>query len=110
MKHSWWTFTYRGLDFISYESRLNLPLQEELDSILANVSSIEGEMKSRIATYFQSTPEIKASSGQLTHVNIASFADSNTVGVFWTGDASWGDMAVEFTIREEQIIDETWGD
>jgi hypothetical protein len=38
------------------------------------------------------------------------FATDKSFEISWFGGASWGDMGVEFTIKDGVILQENWGD
>jgi hypothetical protein len=48
--------------------------------------------------------------GEEFSVNLTDFQSDGTFEVSWSGGATWGDMGIEFTIKDHVIADESWGD
>ena len=109
-EHEWWEFTYRGTEFISPEPSLTLPTKAELDAILDTVESLKPEMRSRMNKELSVWGKAKLDDGEAYSVDIQDFAAKREFTVTWSDGASWGDLGVDFTIKDRAIIDESWGD
>ena len=108
--HEWWGFTYRGTEFCSFESALTLPNKAELDSILDTLESLRPEMRTRLQKGLTEWGDSKLDEGESCSVNVQDFARDKTFTVSWSDGASWGDLGVDFTIKDHAISDESWGD
>ena len=105
-----WAFTYRGTEFSSFERALTLPTTVELDSILSTVESLKPEMRTRLQKGLSEWGDSKLDDGESYSINVQDYAADKTLTVSWSDGASWGDLGVEFTIRDHAIVDESWGD
>lgn len=105
-----WTFTYRGVEFSSFESALTLPTKAELDSILNTIESLRPEMSERLEKGLKTWGDSKLDDGESFCINVQNFATDQSFTVSWSGGASWGDLGVDFTIKDNAITDESWGD
>ena len=105
-----WAFTYRGAEFSSFESALTLPTKVELDAILGTLESLKPEMRTRLQKGLSEWADSKLDDGESYSVNIQDFATDKTFTVSWSDGASWGDLGVDFTIKDHAISDESWGD
>lgn len=108
--HEWWSFTYRGTVFSSYELSFTLPRKEEIDAILATVESLKPEMELRLKNGPDESGGVQLGEGESYVVDANQFATDGTFVVSWSGGTSWGDMGIDFTIKGNAIIDEGWGD
>jgi hypothetical protein len=108
----WWGFTYRGIKFASFELSLMLPTKVELAGILATVDSLKAEMRSRLKKGLSEwgDGDVKLDDGESCLVDLAKFVSEKTFIASWSGGRSWGDVGVDFTIKDQVIIDEAWGD
>jgi hypothetical protein len=106
----WWGFTYQGTDFSSFELSLTLPTMAELDGILDTLQSLKPEMRSRMQKELSEWGDAKLDDGESCSVDVGDFARDKTFRVSWSDGASWGDLGVDFTIKDHAIIDESWGD
>jgi hypothetical protein len=102
--HNIWEFTYRGTDFCAFEPVFTLPGRAELDCILNTVDSLTPEMMSRLKK------DLAVNDGESFMVNVQDFAAKGSFVVSWSDGASWGDMGVDFTIKDSAIQSEDWGD
>ena len=109
-EYAGWAFTYRGTDFTSFEPTLTLPTTQELNSILDTIESLKPEMKKRLTKGPDGTGGLQLDDGEAYMVDTKSFATERSFVVSWSGGVSWGDMGIEFTIKDHAIIDESWGD
>ncbi|MGV3755074.1 MAG: hypothetical protein ACO1QS_06805 [Verrucomicrobiota bacterium] len=108
--HEWWSFTYRGTDFNSFEPVLILPTKAQLDSILSTLESLMPELRTRLKKGLSEWSDSKLDDGETCSLDVQEFAKDGTFSVSWSDGASWGDMGVEYTIKDHAIIDESWGD
>jgi hypothetical protein len=108
--HEGWEFTYRGAEFCSFEAALSLPSRAALDSILDSVESLKPEMRKRLAKGLSGWGDSRLDDGESCSINIQDFTTDQAFTVSWSGGASWGDLGVDFTIKDHQIMDESWGD
>ena len=105
-----WAFTYRGTEFTSFELTLTLPTKGELDSILDTLESLKPEMRTRLQKGLSEWGDSKLDDGESYSVNVQDFATDKSFEISWSDGASWGDLGVDFTIKNNAIIDESWGD
>ncbi|MCI0745496.1 MAG: hypothetical protein L0Y58_08835, partial [Verrucomicrobia subdivision 3 bacterium] len=108
-EHGWWEFTYRGAKFCSFDPALTLPTKAELDSILDTLESLKPEMRTRLQKGLSGWGASKLDDGESCCVDVQDFATERTFTVSWSGGESWGDLGVDFTIKDHAIIDESWG-
>jgi len=52
----------------------------------------------------------KLDDGESFSINVQDFATDKSLTVSWSDGASWGDLGVDFTIKDHAIVDESWGD
>lgn len=105
-----WAFTYRGAEFLSFESALALPKKVALDSILDTVESLKPEMRKRLEKGLREWGDSKVDDGESYSINVQDFASDKTFTVSWSNGASWGDLGADFTIKDHAITNESWGD
>ena len=105
-----WEFRYRGAEFSSFEPTLTIPTKAELDSILDNVESLNPEMRTRLQKGLSKWSDSKLGDGESYSVDVQHFVTDKSFTVSWSGGASWGDLGVDFTIKDHAIVDESWGD
>jgi|GEM_PF-6311541 hypothetical protein len=109
--HEWWDFTYRGIEFCSFTPTLSLPTKAELDSIVSTVESLRPEMRERIAKRLVEWGDgCKLDDEETCSISLEEFAAERSFTVSWSGGAMWGDLGVDFTIKDQAILDESWGD
>ncbi len=108
--HEWWQFAYRGTEFLSFEPVLVLPTKAQLDSILSTLESLMPELRNRLKKGLSEWGDAMLDDGETYSVDVKDFANDGTFSVSWSGGASWGDMGVDYTIKDHAIIDESWGD
>jgi hypothetical protein len=102
--HDIWEFKYRGIEFFSPKPVFAFPTKAGLDDILNALDSLKAEMRSRLKK------SLKLDDGESYMVDVQDFAAERSFEVSWSGGASWGDMGVDFTIRDGAILSENWGD
>ena len=107
---NWWEFTYREQEFISFSSQLNMPNQDELNTILSSVATLTTEMLERLEKGWKEWEKVKMNDGESSAINIENFSREGSFEVSWSGGASWGDIGIDFTIKNQKIVDESWGD
>ena len=100
----WWEFKYCGTEFWSFEPVLTLPTKAELDAILDAVNSLKSEMRARLEK------DLKLDNGESYTINLQDFATKKSFMVSWSDGATWGDMGIDFTIKDGAILHEDWGD
>jgi hypothetical protein len=109
--HEWWEFTYRGAEFCSFTPTLSLPTRAELDSIVSTVESLRPDMRKRLAKGLAEWGDgCKLDDGETCSISLEEFATDRSFSVSWSDGASWGDLGVDFTIKDHAIVDESWGD
>jgi len=108
--HNWWEFSYEGTGFITFESQLFMPSREQLDGILSDVTALRSVMLDRLSKGWSDWDGVKMDDGESYQINLAEFSTEGSFEVSWSGGASWGDMGIEFTILNREILHETWGD
>ena len=108
--NEWWEFTYRGTKFSSFEPVLILPTKAQLDSILSTIESLMPELRIRLKKGLSEWSYSKIDEGETYSVDVKAFARDGVFSVSWSDCASWGDMGVQYTIKNNAIIDESWGD
>ncbi len=109
--HEWWEFTYRGAEFCSFVPTLSLPTKAELDSIVNTVESLKPELRKRLAKGLAEWGDgCKLDDGETYSINIERFAADKSFSVSCSGGASWGDLGVDFTIKDQAVTDDSWGD
>ena len=105
-----WEFTYQGTAFSALEPVFTLPTKAELDTILDTIDSLKQEMKTRIQKELSEWGDLQPDDGELCSVRVDEFGADRTFTVTWLGGDSWGDLGVDFTIKDHAIIDEFWSD
>jgi len=109
--YEWWGFTYRGAEFCSFTPTLSLPTKAELDSIVSTVESLKPEMCNRLAKGLEEWGDgCKLDDGETCSISLEEFATEGSFSVSWSGGSSWGDLGVDFIIKDRAITDESWGD
>ena len=102
--HDIWEFKYRGAGFFSPKPVFAFPTKAELDAIIDALDSLKPEMRSRLKK------SLKLDDGESYMVDVQEFAIERSFEVSWSGGASWGDVGVDFTIKNGAILYENWGD
>ena len=105
-----WQFEFQGVPFMSAGASLQLPSRQQLEAILAEVESLKPEMIKRITKGFAECPEIKMDDGEGFLIELEQFHIDGSYIVTWSDGKTWGDMGVDFTIKNACILDEAWGD
>ena len=106
-----WEFRYRGTDVSSFQPTLTLPSKLDLDSILDTLESLKPDMRTKLQKGLREWGEgSKLDDGESCSVDVQNFATDNSFIVSWSDGASWGDLGVDFTIKDQAIVDESWGD
>jgi hypothetical protein len=109
--HEMWEFTYREMAFYSHTPSLCLPTKAELDSIVNVAESLFPEMRKRLAKGLAEWRDgCKLDDGEDYSINVDEFTTDRSFSVGFSDGASWGDLGVDFTIKDQKIIDESWGD
>lgn len=105
-----WQFRHQSTEFIAFGPSFVLPSDERLSAILGDIRALLPEMEARIEKEFSETPEVKTKDGETYMVDLSGGDAPDVYVVSWSGGASWGDLAVDFTIKNHGIINEAWGD
>ena len=105
-----WAFKYGGTEFASFQPTLTVPTKAELDSILEAIESLKAEMRTRLEKGLSEWGDSKLDEGESYSVDVQSFSADKSFIVCWSEGASWGDLGVDFTIKDHAIVDESWGD
>jgi hypothetical protein len=105
-----WQFSHKGADFVAYGTALVVPSEERLSSIIADIDKLRPEMIRRLAEGWKDSKDVKTNDGETFRVNITDLASQGSFDVSWSGAESWGDMGIDFTIKDHAITDESWGD
>jgi hypothetical protein len=88
-----------------------LPTKAELDSIVTTVASLEPEIRKRLAKGLAEWgDDCKLDDGENCSISLEELATDMTLIVSWANGASWGDLGVDFTIKDHAITDEGWFD
>jgi hypothetical protein len=104
LANEFWQFSHKGQDFVAYSATFVIPSQARLSSILTDIEKLKPEMIQRFSK------EVRANDGEIFLVNLTDLQAQDSFEVSWSGGKSWGDMGVDFTIRNHAITDEAWGD
>ena len=105
-----WQFSDGGVDFVLYGSTCAVPSPEQLREIQAEINRLCPEMNRRLAEGLRDCEGAKMNDGETFLVNLTDFTSEGSFEVCWSGGESWGDMGVDFTIKNHEISDESWGD
>ena len=105
-----WQFSDKGMDFVVYGSTCAAPSPEQLMEIQADVTRLRPDMTRRLGEGLRNCEGAKMNDGESILVNITDFQSQGAFEVCWSGGESWGDMGVDFTIKNHEITDESWGD
>jgi hypothetical protein len=93
------------------QATLTLPAKAELDAILSALDSLKPEIRRRLQKGLSEWGDgSKLDDGEACLVNVENYVADKTFTASWSGGASWGDLAGDFTIKNHEIIDESWGD
>ena len=110
LDNEWWDFKYRGTPFCSWDHALQLPTKAELDAILATIEAMKPEMRKRLEAELSEWDGAKLDDGESYLVNVQEYGTNKIFSVSWSDGASWGDLGVDFSIKDSAIVDESWGD
>lgn len=105
-----WGFTYREHEFVTCGSHLHMPSRERLDGILSDVAVLSTEMCDRLANGWKDWGDVKMNDGESYEINLESFGSEVSFCVTWSGGATWGDMWIDFNVKDRKIVDESWND
>jgi hypothetical protein len=99
------------MEFTSFGPTLMLPTKAELDSIFGALESLRLEIRTRLQKGLSEWGDgSKLDDGESCTVNVQDYATDKSFMVTWSDGISWGDLGVDFTIKDYAIIDESWGD
>jgi hypothetical protein len=68
------------------------------------------EMQERLKNGLEKWGSAKPDGKETYLVDIKDFAKEGTFSVCWSGGEVWGDMGVDFVIKDNKIFKEFWGD
>ena len=105
-----WEFKHNGMEFVAYGTSFVVPCLERLAGIQEDVDRLRPEMSRRLTEGWKNSKDVKTNDGESYFVNLTDLQSSGTFEVSWSGGESWGDVGVDFTIRNHEITDESWGD
>jgi len=109
-KEELWTFEYEGVEHISYGHILRLFNSSTLELMRGDVLMLMPEMKQRLEIGWKEWGEVKINDGGKFFINVTDFQEKQEYQICWAEGASWGDMVIEFTIKDHPIIYEDWND
>jgi hypothetical protein len=105
-----WQFNDEGFDFVIYGSRCAMPSPEQLREIEADINRLRPEMIRRLEEGLRDCEGAKMNDGETFLVNVTDLQSQGAFEVCWSGGQSWGDMGIDFMIKNRGISDESWGD
>jgi hypothetical protein len=105
-----WRFTHDGVEFVSYGTAFVVPAPDCVSSIVADVERLGPEMRRRVGEFWKDHDGVKINDGETFFVDLTQLHAEGSFDVSWSGGKSWGDMAIDFTILNHEIANETWGD
>ena len=105
-----WQFSDNGIDFVFYGPACVAPSRDQLTDIHADLTRLRPEMMRKLAEGWKQWPGVKMNDGETLLVNLTNLHSESSFEVCWSGGASWGDMGIDFTIKNHAITDESWGD
>ncbi len=105
-----WSFEFSGLEFMSAEPRFSLPEKAQLEEIARDFKELQPEMRRRLEKGWEKWGGPKIDTGETCLVNLTDLAGEGIYEICWSGGEKWGDMGIDFSIKEHAIIDESWGD
>lgn len=105
-----WQFTHKGADFVAYGATIVVPSLEHLATIQADIDRLRPEMTRRLAEGWKDSKDVKTNEGETYLVNLTDLHSLGSFEVSWSEGESWGDMGIDFTIKNHEITDESWGD
>jgi len=109
-KEELWTFEYEGVEHISYGNILRLLNNSALELMRGDVVKLMPEMKYRLELGWKEWGNVRIGDGESYFINATDFQEKQEYEICWTDGASWGDMSIDFTIKDHQIINEDWND
>jgi hypothetical protein len=105
-----WEFSFEGVEFVSYGNDFKQPTREQIITILEGLKRLKPEMVRRLEAGWREYGNIPVSDGESFFVNISDLETTGEYEVCWSGGANWGDMGIDFLIKDHAIVDESWGD
>ncbi len=105
-----WQFSHNGADFVAWGTTFVVPAQERLCSIQGEIEKLLPEMGRRLAKGWKDSNATGINVEASYIINLTDLHSHGTYDVQWSGDESWGDVVVDFTINDHDIADESWGD
>ena len=105
-----WQFNDGGINFVVYGPVCEAPSRDQLGEIRSDINRLRPEMAQKVAHGLKDYEGVKTNDGETFVVNITDLQSQGTFDVCWSGGESWGDMGVDFTIKNHEIKEESWGD
>ena len=105
-----WGFSYRDVEFWAVGETFVMPDKAALDSIIGAIETAMQEMKSRLVKHLEGWCDTQLETGEIYVVGIKDFASEGKFIVTWSGGEFWGDMSIDFTIKDGAILEETASD
>jgi hypothetical protein len=105
-----WQFSDKGTAFVAFGRACAVPSLSQIADIHADVDRLTLEMARKLEKGVKECQGVKMNDGETFLVNITDLRSKGSFEVSWSGGQSWGDMGIDFTIKDHKIIDESWGD
>ena len=105
-----WQFRDGDFDFVVYGETCAVPSPEQLRDIRAVINRLRPEMTRRLAEGLRDCEGAKINDGETFLVNLTELQSQGAFEVCWSGGESWGDMGIDFAIKNHEITDESWSD
>jgi hypothetical protein len=105
-----WRFNDNGVAFVACGSACTVPSLSQIADIRADIAALRPEMLRRLEKSCKEWPGVKTNDGETLLVNITNLQSQSSFDVVWCGGASWGNIAIDFTIKNHEITAESWSD
>lgn len=110
VKHEHWAFTYKNKEFCAYASSFVWPGAGRLDQIIEDFERLQSQMMERIRSGKEIGGGLPMGVGESVLITLHSLETEGTFEVGWSGGEKWGDMGIDFVVKDGTIIEEFWGD
>ncbi len=105
-----WRFSFGGVDFWFHGRAFHCPTLGELEQITGTLAALEPEMTGRARKGVEEWGEGATLENIERSADLSEWPTDGTVWVTWSDGDGWGDMAVDFEVKDGAIISEGWGD
>ena len=105
-----WQFQDSGIDFVLYGQTCFAPSRDQLADIRSDINRLRPEMLQKLGEGWKDWKGVRMNDGETFLVNLTNLQSQGSFDVCWSGGESWGDMGIDFTIKDHEITDESWGD